>query len=232
MKHSCKYLDNSLIRYLGRLLRVFYIRTMKFAGSAIYRRFYIYTFAYHTYLFCIFNKHLDGLNLGCGGSSIKDFCNIDASPYVPCDIVARIEKIKLRSNSVSVIYSSHVFEHIPRARAKKVLAEWYRILEPSGILYICVPDQEVLFKAYLDHLPNYANAEIKSSTDLICGVIYGGQANKYDFHYQGYSFTTLKYLLESVGFKEVQRLEVSKLGFGPVNDAAISPISLNIEATK
>jgi hypothetical protein len=62
---------------------------------------------------------------------------------------------------------------------------------------------EILFKIYLDNLPSYNNGE-RDTVDLASGIIYSGQANRYDFHHYGYSFTTLKTLLESIGFRNIQ----------------------------
>jgi predicted SAM-dependent methyltransferase len=193
--------------------------------------------AYHLYFFRIFNKQFAGLNLGSDSIRVKDFCNIDASPRALCDVVARIEKLKLNSNSVGVIYNSHVFEHIPRAQARDVLVEWHRVLQPGGKLYICVPDLKVLFKIYLDNLPFYDKETGRYLVDRACYLAYGGQANKYDFHYYGYSFTTLKTLLESVGFENVQTFDRSKLEIVPIFDISMGKIgdvsmSLNVEASK
>ena len=193
--------------------------------------------AYHLYLLRIANKRREGLNLGSGRTRIKGFLNIDASPGTPCDVVARIDKIKLSSNAVGVIYASHVFEHVPRTLAPTILAEWYRVLQPGGKLYICVPDQEVLFRVYLDNLPLYDTQQGKHLVDRACYLTYGGQVNRHDFHFYGYSFTTLQHLLESVGFKKVQRFDRSNLDLPLPADISVAqvdsfPMSLNVEASK
>lgn len=227
MKPTDNDVGKSLPRYIRILLNMVYLYTVKFVKSA----------AFHMYFFKIFNKQFAGLNLGSGSARIKGFCNIDANPRALCDIFSRIEKIKLRSNSVGIIYNSHVFEHIPREQAKKVLAEWYRVLKPDGKLYICVPDEELLFKIYIDNLPFYHTEEGKYLVDRACYLTYGGQTNKYDFHFYGYSFVTLKHILESVGFKNVQRFDRSKWGVAPFRDISMVkigdvPMSLNVEASK
>lgn len=193
--------------------------------------------AYHIYFYKLTHKQFDGLHLGSGDAKIENFCNIDASLYSLCDIVARVETLKLSSDSVGIIYNSHVFEHIPMAHAKRVLAEWYRVLRLGGRLYICVPDLEVLFKVYLDNLPFYETEKGKYLVDRACFLTYGAQRNKYDFHFYGYSFITLKDMLESVGFKDVKRFDRSKLDIVPFNDSSSVKVddflmSLNVEATK
>jgi len=195
------------------------------------------TTAYHLYVFRITNKHFEGLNLGCGGSRIRNYCNIDASPSTLCDIVAPVDRIKVSSESVGAIYSSHLLEHIHRARAKGVLSEWYRVLKPGGKLYLCVPDEEVLFRIYLDNLPHYDTEQGKYLVDRACYLTYGGQANRYDFHFYGYSFATLRDLLQSVGFRNVQRFDRSHLDISLPQDISVAqvdsfPMSLNVEASK
>ena len=193
--------------------------------------------AYHAYLFKIWNRQCSGLNLGSGGTRINGFLNMDANPRCGCDLVAHVDKIKLYSDSVGAIYSSHVFEHIPRADAARILAEWYRVLRPGGKLYICVPDEEALFRIYLDNLPLYGTEEGKYLVDRACYLTYGGQTNRHDFHFYGYSFATLRYLLEATGFVHVRRFDRSRLDLALPKDVSLAqvdgiPMSLNVEATK
>jgi len=215
----------SFLRALVR--RLWFLATVTLPKSA----------AYHLYLFKVANTNFAGLNLGSGSTRIKGFLNVDASHRTPCDIVARIDKMKLSSDSVLAIYASHVFEHVPRTPAAASLAEWYRVLKPGGKLYICVPDQEVLFRVYLDNLPLYHTRDGKCLVDRACYLTYGGQVNRHDFHFYGYSFTTLRHLLQSVGYKNVQRFDRSKLDLALPKDISVAqvdsfPISLNIEASK
>lgn len=148
-----------------------------------------------------------------------------------------LEKLKLNSDSVDIIYASHVFEHIPRAGTTAVLKEWRRVLKPEGRLYLCVPDVEALFKIYLENLPHYDTEAGRSLVDVACGIAYGGQVDRYDFHFYGYSLVTLQALLESVGFKNVVRFRREGLELEPPIDASTaqigeSSISLNVQAVK
>lgn len=56
--------------------------------------------------------------------------------------------IKLRKNSCSVIFCSHVFEHIPHIDLPSVIAEFNRILVKNGTLRLLTPDLEKITKAY------------------------------------------------------------------------------------
>lgn len=220
-------MTSSRVPFRTLLARLRFLATVKVPKSI----------AYHLLLFRIANIQFDGLNLGCGATRIKGFCNIDANRRVACDVIGRVDKLKLSSDSVGAIYSSHVFEHIPRAEGIRVLAEWYRVLKPGGKLYLCVPDQEVLFRVYLDNLPLYNTTEGRYLVDRACYLTYGGQTNKHDFHFYGYSFPTLRHLLESVGFRDVRRFDRSSVNLELPRDISVAnvdtfPMSLNVEASK
>jgi SAM-dependent methyltransferase len=60
--------------------------------------------------------------------------------------------IPFDSDSVDVVYHSHVLEHLDRDVAKAFLSEALRVLRPGGIHRIVVPDFEAVSKAYLSHL--------------------------------------------------------------------------------
>lgn len=61
-----------------------------------------------------------------------------------------LKKIPLPDNSVEVIYTSHMLEHMTRADAVKFLREARRILMQGGIIRITVPDIGKLIDRYLD----------------------------------------------------------------------------------
>jgi SAM-dependent methyltransferase len=54
--------------------------------------------------------------------------------------------------SVDAVYHSHVLEHIDRDGAESFLIEIKRVLRPSGIQRLVVPDFEKLCRAYLAHV--------------------------------------------------------------------------------
>ena len=90
---------------------------------------------------------------------------------------------------------------------------------------------------YLQLLPHLDTHESREKIDLVTRIIYGGQTDKFDSHYYGYSLTTITLWLEAAGFTGVRRFERSSLAFAPFTDAAYArvgdvPISLNVEAIK
>ena len=80
------------------------------------------------------------LELGCGNhKQIKDSIGIDILDYEAVDIVGDVYSIleKIPDHSISAIYSSHFFEHVPDVPL--LLDEISRVLIPGGLLEIIVP---------------------------------------------------------------------------------------------
>jgi len=63
-------------------------------------------------------------------------------------IAGSAKNIKLKSNSCSIVFCSHVFEHIPHFDLPLVIAEINRVLKIGGVLRILTPDLEKICKAY------------------------------------------------------------------------------------
>ena len=120
--------------------------------------------------------------------------------YLNGDIHDIIKSIK--TNSIDLIYASHVFEYFDKVEAPKVLQTWYQYLKPGGILRLAVPDFDALISMYNE----------KNDLDLILGPLYGrwqfsnGNATTaYVYHKTAYNFRSLKEILNLVGFSNVKR---------------------------
>jgi hypothetical protein len=59
------------------------------------------------------------------------------------------KRIPIARESASVVYSSHMLEHLDGEEARSFLREAFRVLKPSGILRIVVPDLRLLVDTYL-----------------------------------------------------------------------------------
>ena len=93
------------------------------------------------------------VNLGCGRVYHSSWHNVDIQPID--ETIARIDltqALPFDSNSVAVIYSSHVLEHLTRYQALFFLAECKRALCDGGILRLVVPDLEAIVRLYLENL--------------------------------------------------------------------------------
>ncbi len=133
------------------------------------------------------------------------------------------------AETVDEIYASHILEHFYyglEGQLKQVLAEWYRVLVPGGLLKVSVPDLEALCKLFL------SRQDISERYHLM-RIIYGGQTDRYDVHKVGFSFELLCAYLFGAGFESASRVD----SFGLFNDCSElvlwnTPISLNVTAKK
>lgn len=176
------------------------------------------------------------LHLGCGPRHIPGFIHVDAQPADHVDIVGPVERLPMENGTVSLIYASHVLEHFGRHEYKAVLKEWFRVLEPGGVLRLSVPDFAACATIY------YENGLADGLSGLV-GLIIGGQRDEYDFHKMIFDENFLRRELLDVGFKEVRRWNWRSTEHADIDDYSQAHIphlqketgklmSLNIEAVK
>jgi len=93
------------------------------------------------------------LNLGCGSRYHADWINMDIAPsgsdVIQCDLS---RSIPLPNASCAVVYHAAVLEHMRRVDAGMFLAECFRVVKPSGIIRVGVPDLEKTCQLYLSRL--------------------------------------------------------------------------------
>jgi len=78
------------------------------------------------------------LHLGCGNKILDNFINVDYYNNKYSDKLFNLnEKLPYDSNSIDLIYSDNVFEHINNFL--QLIQECNRILKPGGTLIIRVP---------------------------------------------------------------------------------------------
>lgn len=77
------------------------------------------------------------LNLGSGKTKLPEHLNIDIKKINGVDILADIQHLPFKSNTIDHLYCSHVLEHMENLT--EVMGELHRILKPSGILKAIVP---------------------------------------------------------------------------------------------
>jgi len=67
--------------------------------------------------------------------------------WSPCNF----QPINIRDNSIKLIYTSHMIEHLTFSEAKFMLTEFYRILKPDGGLRIVTPNIDIFHNAYINN---------------------------------------------------------------------------------
>jgi ubiquinone/menaquinone biosynthesis C-methylase UbiE len=116
------------------------------------------------------------------------------------------EGIPLSANSVSVIYCSHMLEHIPYLSLPKFLEECKRVLKPNGQLSVCVPNAKYYIEAYIErrHFRDaknfYGPAAVNTGSylDQVNYIAYMGGEHCYMFDEENLVNT-----LRSAGFSQV-----------------------------
>ncbi len=173
------------------------------------------------------------LHLGCGDIDVPGFVNVDARPGPNVHHVMRIEDLSgFATGSAELVYASHCLEHVSHHKVAAVLAEWFRVLRPGGLVRISVPDFDLLCVIY---------AASGHRIESIIQPLMGGQNHPANFHYTCFTESSLRECLAAAGFVDVKRWQH---GDGPYRslpdwsgrnlewDGITFPVSLNLEARK
>lgn len=94
-------------------------------------------------------KDVIKLELGSGSKKgVNGFTTVDING---ADIYRDLRNgIPLDNNTVSVIYTSHMLEHIPYSKLIPFLKECMRVLKAGGHISICVPNARNYIQAYIE----------------------------------------------------------------------------------
>lgn len=153
------------------------------------------------------------LNVGCGSKPKTGYTNIDIQSKA-ADINADASDLPFEENSIDVIESYHLIEHMDKKHAELTLRHWYDLLKPAGQLIIECPDLEVILREYLN-----------TNDEELLYSIYGRNRYAYDTHLWGYTRRSITNLLHDIGFSSV------KTGSGTDYHAKFEPC-MRVEATK
>jgi predicted SAM-dependent methyltransferase len=155
---------------------------------------------------------------------------LDANPGPIVDHVGNARDLSRFSDNIfEEIYASHVVEHFDyTGELLETLTEWHRVLVPGGMLYVSVPDLDVLARLFLDRQLLSVKERFQVMT-----MIFGGHIDKYDYHLVGLNDEFLGQLLAQAGFVQLFRAGSFNL-FDDTSNFELRgvPISLNMVAKK
>lgn len=134
------------------------------------------------------------LNLGCGFAYIPGCVNIDSHERSVPDLIGDVSQLPHPDNSIDSIEAAQLIEHFDLVHCRYVLAEWYRILAPSGRLVLETPD----LSATVRKLASRRRGGWEPTQQWLFGIDSPGLRHK-----SGITFGMLKSLLEEVGFVDV-----------------------------
>ena len=155
---------------------------------------------------------------------------LNTNPASNVDHVCNANNLsQFSDDTFSEIYASHVVEHLDyKDELEPALKEWLRVMEPGGIIYISVPDLDVLARLIIS----------KDKLTLgerfhVMRMLFGGHVDKYDYHLVGLNEDFLTAFLKRAGYINITKVE----NFGLFNDTSCLifkgvAISLNLVAEK
>ena len=150
------------------------------------------------------------LHLGCGNFKFPGFVNVDARKTEATDIVAPAWDIPgIAKNSVTLIYTRHMLEHLDPNEARLALKHWFDLLTEDGYAIIIVPDIEFHAKQLLG-LANSNQVKFPDQQQHAFNSLWGWRdenrgGNREDAHKWGYTEATLFAALKEAGFGYGQR---------------------------
>jgi predicted SAM-dependent methyltransferase len=153
------------------------------------------------------------LHIG-GQARLEGWEIMDALPRPEVDHLGNaVDLSRFPDGTFEELYASHVIEHFDyNGILQAALKEWYRVLSPSGCMYLSFPDLSILTKMYAN-----GNLNVKQRFEIM-RMIFGGHMDAYDYHLVGLDEPIMASLLAAAGFKSVQRVN----DFGLFNDTSRS----------
>ena len=135
------------------------------------------------------------LHIGCGLKYKSDYVNIDAYNDVVADEVMYAHELKYEDESVDLIESFQLVEHLGYMEAVLALGEWFRVLKTNSSIVVETPDIDKAFELYLKSNDHAQKA-------LILNWIYGIPKKGYDHKFCFPAGLFRKLLIES-GFVDI-----------------------------
>lgn len=176
------------------------------------------------------------LNWGCGSDQKLGYVNVDFRFDLPLLPGVHFQRVDLSSfpypwedEVATEILMLDFLEHFPYRITDRILMEAWRILKPTGIVEIQVPDFEHCARAamlvpefdcnfcgYHFYHPSQLHpdsacigcrTDIYSIQDAAIKRLFGGQDYEGNFHYFAFTKVTLQHRLRRLGFDRFEELE-------------------------
>lgn len=150
------------------------------------------------------------------------------------------KRIPLPSQSVEVLYSSHLVEHLTPSQLSRFLSEAMRVLKPGGVIRTAFPDIKIHVSEYLTHgnadelVQRTRLTQVRDRMSTFQGrlqiLLFGDPDHKW--MYDGESFSRV---LESAGFVSAKILpagETTIANLGELNLRQREHESAYVEAVR
>jgi predicted SAM-dependent methyltransferase len=135
------------------------------------------------------------LNIGCGYDKRAGFLNVDMEPSCEPDVlVCDNDFSELPRRYFEYVLACDVLEHIPRSETVSALLAWADLM-PIGATLDLKTSDIIALADLMRKRSSYADQH-----GLTC-CMFGNQMHPGDFHFTGFTETTLRVLLASAGFE-------------------------------
>jgi predicted SAM-dependent methyltransferase len=154
------------------------------------------------------------VNLGSGPRGINDPRWVNVDGYLDKGVQFLLDftrPLPFVDWSLDGVFCEHVFEHFSQDEGARLAREIRRCLRPDGVLRIVVPDAERIMQAYFE---NPGQLACRRDTHTAMEAVNSYFRQRYEHHFL-YGWTTLRSMLEQVGFATVVR---SEYGIGRLNN--------------
>lgn len=150
------------------------------------------------------------INLGSGPAPVDSFINIDffGSPQaMGADLRY---PLNLPSECTSGLFTEHALEHLSYLEVQNLLNECFRVLRPSGLLRVIVPDIALFIRHYYQGNSDWF-AEWERVTLLPRGRKLSTMMEALSFvtqeygHRSSWDFETMEYFMRRAGFVDILR---------------------------
>ena len=165
------------------------------------------------------------LEIGTGQTRLHGFETLNVVYHRATDYIHDAARpLPFADSSFSIVYASHVLEHIPWYQGLAVVRDWVRVLEPGGALELWVPDALLICRTLVACEESHSSAAIKDDwwrfnarqdpALWAAGRLFSygdgtGAARSPNWHRALYTPRFLASVMKSAGPSEIERLEPS-----------------------
>lgn len=144
-------------------------------------------------------KKYSRLNYGCGYDKKNGYLNVDVDQACHPDwLIPAGDLSSLPKSHFDEVLAKDVLEHVPRAKSLEVLLDLASLIKVGGSIIVQTTSITKVAQKFIDN-PLFED----QFGWTIC--LFGNQAHPGDFHYTGFTDTTLTVHLVAAGFKIIDK---------------------------
>lgn len=132
------------------------------------------------------------INLGCGADLRPGWINVDVRDDVGADVVCDITStLPFADGSAREVVAQDVLEHLTTQQQRQVLAQIWRVMRPTGKLWVRLPNVDAIIARFADD-PDTRNLFLYGDTS---------ESGVWGAHKSGHTLKSFATLAREVGFK-------------------------------